>query len=615
MVVSAAAWNGDGLWQRREWLFFKKNYARPCDSLSLWLQFALLYTHRHLTMQYDRVHEYLEARGHTRESYVEAFCDKVRVVKMGCTYKEWCLSEDARAEEWGKCTPMPAWDLKKAQLQPVRDEMEREHTRGRMFCQIVACFDAGDGSYFEILPESEQGETVQSEVICVPLLTDYKEYTVKAYSPFVYIYGTGIPHHRKGHPPQWEYLYRSPGPDGGVVCGNRWSYPQHQRVLLTSALFDKFSPQSNYPCAVQQDTRLISMTSIRNGLPEVAGDPNITKGWRRTLWHLADVWLPERKTIRRIPPLTEPGFSDALIGVLAVGRWWHITTLQARPYHGAMAVAKVFGDPFWSLTLCDRLQRDVHYDVNDLNQRFDAIQNAHTVAINNLRHDFETASKTVESDDVNRHIDARAAEVAPYTAILKTQVEVMHHLCGYLKDPHKCTYLGEEWQRLETMETLLQTSLAQLDTMDTDFQDDVDEKISTAQAEYTDELDVRIDAVRAEYTTEIAELREALERQQTQQCEASALRETLESDTLQVSHNADLTKFRQDIESAADARIDAVRAEYITEAKFLAQTCEVADAIRAEYTTEIAVLREALERQQAQHRQAIAQLVRKLDQR
>ena len=55
-------------------------------------------------MQYDRVHEYLEARCHTRESYVEAFCDKVRVVKMGCTYKEWCLSEDVRASEWGAYT-------------------------------------------------------------------------------------------------------------------------------------------------------------------------------------------------------------------------------------------------------------------------------------------------------------------------------------------------------------------------------------------------------------------------------------------------------------------------------------------------------------------------------
>jgi paraquat-inducible protein B len=312
--------------------------------------------------------------------------------------------------------------------------------------------------------------------------------------------------------------------------------------------------------------------------------------------------------------LTEPGFNDALIGVLAVGRWWHITTLQARPYDGAIAVAKVFGDPFWSLTLCDRLQKDVHYDVNDLNQRFDAIQIAHTIAIDNLRHDFETASKTVKSDDVNRHIDARTVAAAPYTAILKTHVKVMRELCERIKH-HKHTTFEEAWQRLETMKTLLQKSLTQLDTMDTDFQDEVDEKISTAQAEYTDELDARIDAVRAEYTTEIAELREALERQQTQQREASALRETLERDTIQASHSADLTKFRQEIESAADARIDAVRADYITEAKCLAQTCEVADAIRAEYTTEIAVLREALERQQAQHRQAIAQLVRKLDQR
>ena len=60
--------------------------------------------------------------------------------------------------------------------------MEREHKRGRMFCQIVACFDAGDGSYFDISQYYQQDnyahETVQNAVICVPLLTDYKEYAV-----------------------------------------------------------------------------------------------------------------------------------------------------------------------------------------------------------------------------------------------------------------------------------------------------------------------------------------------------------------------------------------------------------------------------------------------------
>ena len=570
-------------------------------------------------MQYDRVHEYLEARCHTRESYVEAFCDRVRVVKMGCTYKEWCLSEDARAEEWGKCTPMPAWDLKKAQLQPVRDEMEREYKRGRMFCQIVACFDAGDGSYFDISQYYQQDnyahETVQNAVICVPLLTDYKEGAVIAYSPYVYTYGT-TPNDHKDHLPQWEHLYRSQDNEDAWLSqriGCNW---YGHRVLLTSALFDfdDILPNFTYSCNVKHSTCATLMTTLGNGQPEVIGDPKFTHDCATKLWHLADVWLPERKTRRRVPPFSDSGFSDALLRVFAVGRCWHITTLQARPYKGAIAVAKVFGDPFWSLTLCERLQKDIHYDVNDLNQRFDAIQNALTVAIDNLRHDFETASKTVESYDVNRHIDDRAAEVAPYTAILKTQADVMRMMCGLFKH-RRHTCIETEWQRLETMETLLQKSLTQLDTMDTDFQDEVDEKISTAQAEYTDELDARIDAVRAEYTTEIAELREALERQQTQQREASALRETLESGTQQVSHNADLTKLRQDIEAAADTRIDAIRAEYITEAKCLAQTCEVADAIRAEYTTEIAVLREALERQQSQHRQAIAQFVRKLDQR
>ena len=254
-------------------------------------------------------------------------------------------------------------------------------------------------------------------------------------------------------------------------------------------------------CNVKHSTCATLMTTLGNGQPEVIGDPKFTHDCATKLWHLADVWLPERKTRRRVPPFSDSGFSDALLRVFAVGRCWHITTLQARPYKGAIAVAKVFGDPFWSLTLCDRLQKDV---------------DNHRVIIG-----LETTQAT------------HTAEVAPdVVTVLKTHVRVMRVMCAAMMKAGGQNCLD----RLQQIETLLQKSLTQLDTMDTDFQDEVDEKISTAQAEYTDELDARIDAVRAEYTTEIAELREALERQQTQQREAPALRETLESDTVRLPH-------------------------------------------------------------------------------
>ena len=477
-------------------------------------------------MQYDRVHEYLEAQGHTRESYVEAYCDRVRVVKMGCTYKEWCKNDDVLTTvgtDIGPASSLPAWDMDRPLLRPLCELSDELCEKGNKFCQVVVVFeekfnDMCDEIQFSAYCQGSNGNLDFSQphtiLVYVPLLinTVSKE-TTTAEVPFLYTRC----HTDRGYREYMSYIYNN---------GDR------KHIWVQAAIFDDtptmkgddlYTAFSKGPIgqtvSVKTDTPEFTHTKLRDHYNNLLTWP--THGHTG---HLGCVAKINPNTFRRIPQICDIQFSQRFVRILAIGRWWYLITkgrLCNVTRGQTNAHALMFGHPFWSLTLCDRLQRDVHYDVNDLNQRFDAIQNAHTVAIDNLRHDFETASKTVKSDDVNRHIDARAAEVVPYTSILKTQVEVMRMMCGLFKHRRR-DCIETEWQRLETMETLLQKSFTQLDTMDTNFQDEVDEKISTAQAEYTDELDARIDAIRAEYTTEITALREALERQQAQHRQAIA---------------------------------------------------------------------------------------------
>ena len=323
-------------------------------------------------MQYDRVHEYLEAHDHTRESYVAAFRDRVRVVKMGCTYTEWCSRDDPHASgrKWNRGMPMPKWDLDNPRLLPIHEEMEREMDRGRMRCQMVACFEVDPAVCWSCLPMDHKRLRTEDAVICVPLVTEYEALKVHAYSPSLYVFGFDT-----GKVATREYFYGLFG-----TC-------QQSHVLLTSALFD--DPPVEMLATVDRTAcpRKSSNTIYLrcNDTPEVVR----RKGGRASLelCHLADVCVHNSRTFRRIPPFAEPGFSDALCRVLAVGRWWHIATRQVQPYTGASTVTNVFGDPFWSLTLCDRLQ-----PMSDtmMNQRLDAMQAAADTRIDAIRAEYTT---------------------------------------------------------------------------------------------------------------------------------------------------------------------------------------------------------------------------------
>jgi hypothetical protein len=552
-------------------------------------------------MQYDRVHEYMEARSHTRESYVEAFCDKVRVFKMRCTYKDWCNIDEAKSSTAetnnGPVSSLPAWDMDRPLLQPLCELLEELCEKGNKFCQVVVMFEENSTDLCnEIQFSAYFGRSKRlnfskphTVLVCVPLLINMVSKETTAEVPFLYTRC----HTDRGYREYMSYIYNN---GSRFHCWVQAAIFDDTPITKGDDIYTSFSegPIGQAVC-VKTDTPEFTHTKLRDSRNNPVTEPTFATG------HLGCVAKFNPDGFRRLPPWTHTNFSQRFLRIFAIGRWWYLIT-KSRLCNVTLGQtnghAKMFGHPFWSLTLCDRLQNE--NDMNDFfhafpidkldNFRYDFETFTENIdKLDNLRHDFETASKTVESDDVNLHMNAHTVAMAPYTAILKTQVKVMRLVCEVFKKRiHTC--YKEELQCVETMETLLKKNLTQLDTIDTDFQDEIDEKISTAVA--YNELYAHLGAIRAEYMTEIASLREALERQQTQH-----------NDTLQASHIAEVTQLRQDIKSAAETRLNTIRAEYTTEIASLREALELQQTQH----------QEALELQQSQHREAIAQFIRRFD--
>ena len=85
--------------------------------------------------------------------------------------------------------PMPKWDLDNPRLLPIHEEMEREMDRGRMRCQMVACFEVDPAVCRSCLPMDHKRLRTEDAVICVPLVTEYEALKVHAYSPSLYVFG------------------------------------------------------------------------------------------------------------------------------------------------------------------------------------------------------------------------------------------------------------------------------------------------------------------------------------------------------------------------------------------------------------------------------------------